>query len=353
VQVVNDGEECEKYKQWSDFFYAQVAAAREEGARTKLQALFGIRHRDDTSYMVGLTSAIQILKDYQYHKERGDFSDIYVVFAHRGDVSDPKDLCSSVEMSFLAVTSANVPVVLHMGINRTLTFLLRNNCDKISINKTDESTTPEIKKDDDKTHNKRRGDKTKTGKITICENKLELSKKLAVELHMFSAQFFATEYGDYPEIWEYAKNSKAKKYIVSRPAHVMRRILMQDERMRDIMYVSDAMCNTEFGQDDDTLSWYNEHGSPVQDFETKSDDGVEVIGCSFYNRPVERHQEKVSDSVFEIARWEITTSADGKRSLNGFVCGAGLSRHEEMRFLAYGDASIRWLPYICFPVRSY
>lgn len=124
VQIVNNGKECREYKQWSNFFHAQEKAAKGEGVKTKLQELFGIRDRADTSFMVGLSSAIQILKEYQYIRDqkRLDFSDIYVVYANRGEIVTTVDLCESVEMSFLAVTSANVPVVLHMGINRTSLF---------------------------------------------------------------------------------------------------------------------------------------------------------------------------------------------------------------------------------------
>lgn len=126
---------------------------------------------------------------------------------------------------------------------------------------------------------------------------------------------------------------------------------MQDERMKGVMYVSDATCNTEFGQNEDTLRWYDAYWSPVQDFARRPGNDVEVIGCSFYNSAVERYQEFPIDPVFEIARWEKTLLANGEQNLRGFVCGAPLTHPEEMNFLAYGDAGIGWLPYICFSVR--
>ena len=322
VQIVENGSECEEYKQWSEFFDAQQDAARTEENKMKLRQLFGIKHMDDNAFMVGLTSTLQILSDYEYKKKikKPNFSDIYVVYASRGFNS--MDLCKTVEMSFLAVTSANFPVVLHMGINRTFTFLLKNDCKK----------------------------KTTENKIACKDGGLELIPKLAVRLHKFSAQFFADQYGEYPKNLEDAKKTKAKKYIISRPANLMRRILMQDEYMKSVMFVSDAMINNSvFEQDEDTLSWYAEHGSPVQDFEVKFDNGDEKWGCSFYSKAVECHQTQLNGKVFEIARWEKTFYSNGTALLQGFVCGIPLINPTEMEFLTSGDAAIRWLPYICFP----
>ncbi len=245
-------------------------------------------------------------------------SDIYVIYATRVEDEKFHNLCDIVEMSVLAITADSVPVVVHMGINRTLTFLIKY-C-----------------------HRKNR--KTEI-QCKHSEDFFALSTNLAVLLFKKSAEFFVDKYGVYPETPEEAINSKAKKYIISRPANKMRNILMAEESFKASLYVSDAANNTEFQifneepEENPVLQWYAEKkGSPIQSY------GDDKSYCGkIYNLPVLEYSPKeLPPGTFEIASWQRTYGVN--KLLSGQVLGQDIAN---MEYLAIGDIGIAWLPWIC------
>ncbi len=336
VQIVKEGAVTKEYDRWLSFFYKQQKMTKSGSAKlAKALLAMGIEqdyaHIMISNYSVGLYSVMDILERNSTNllQKRADLFDIYVVYANRGQIlptSTVKELCTSVEMSVLALTSPNVPVVVHMGINRSLTFLVSNMCQK---------ETPE--------------------QPVTCETdgkQFKMGKNLSIDLFKHSAQYFANKYGDYPDSLEEAKNTKAKKYIFSRPVDVMTQILIKNSSKFEgqTLFVSDALFNKKRKKKAEAImDWYDQRGgSPVQYFESGKDQNEIVRGCSFYNKPV-LDPENLPEGVFEIARWEQTINYNDRKfdiSL-GTVCGKELPNNREMDFLISGHIDLQWTPLIC------
>ena len=155
VQIVKEGAVTGEYDKWFNFFLRQHEM-KTKGSAKLVEALKKIGIKTDrahimiSNYSVGLYTVMDILERNKENRidKRADLFDIYVVYANRGQIlptATVGELCKGVEMSVLALTSPNVPVVVHMGINRSLTFLVSNMCEKREQSVTCETDGKEFK----------------------------------------------------------------------------------------------------------------------------------------------------------------------------------------------------------------